>query len=475
MIRILFLIVVVALVSAGGMWLADRPGAVTLNWQGWRVDTSVAFLALAVAIVAVLAAVLYRAWLALRRAPRSFIQSRRVARRERGYRALTQGMVAVAAGDPAEALRQARRADMLLGDPPLTMLLSAQAAQLSGDEAAARDYFSAMLKRPETAFLGLRGLIIQAQKKGDRIEALALVKRAYELRPKTPWVVASMFDLQVKEGRWREALATLDEAIRREAMPVPEARGRRPAVLLGCSTEVEAAGDRAAAMVYARKAYSLAPDFVPATLRLVNLLTVQGKVRPAARIIHNSWARTPHPELARIYDAGVPDDDPMRRLCRYERLAGFNPTHRETHLMLAEAALPAKLWGTARKHLEEAARDWTTPRLCRLMAELEEGEKGDTTAARQWLLKASNAEPDPAWLCTDCRAVSEIWTPCCARCGALSTIEWLAPDSDRALVFRPVVGVLTAEPSGDANTALGAHALVIPSPPGSGSNGGARR
>ena len=34
------------------------------------------------------------------------------------------------------------------------MLLSAQAAQLRGDEGAAARYFNNMLDRPETAFLG---------------------------------------------------------------------------------------------------------------------------------------------------------------------------------------------------------------------------------------------------------------------------------------------------------------------------------
>ena len=45
--------------------------------------------------------------------------------------------------------------------------LAAQAAQLNGDELAARKYFTAMLDRPETRFLGLRGLLTQALKTGD--------------------------------------------------------------------------------------------------------------------------------------------------------------------------------------------------------------------------------------------------------------------------------------------------------------------
>ena len=70
--------------------------------------------------------------------------------------------------DLAGAQRQAKKADVLLNEPPLTMLLSAQAAQLDGDEQAAEGYFRAMLEREETRFLGLRGLITQAIKRGSR-------------------------------------------------------------------------------------------------------------------------------------------------------------------------------------------------------------------------------------------------------------------------------------------------------------------
>ncbi|MGE4281558.1 MAG: heme biosynthesis HemY N-terminal domain-containing protein, partial [Magnetospirillum sp.] len=36
----LFAVLVAALVAAA-VWFADRPGSVTIHWQGWRIDTSV--------------------------------------------------------------------------------------------------------------------------------------------------------------------------------------------------------------------------------------------------------------------------------------------------------------------------------------------------------------------------------------------------------------------------------------------------
>ena len=56
MIQALWFMVVLAVLVLAGVWLADNPGSVTVQWQGYRLDSSVALLLGAVAAVAVLAA-----------------------------------------------------------------------------------------------------------------------------------------------------------------------------------------------------------------------------------------------------------------------------------------------------------------------------------------------------------------------------------------------------------------------------------
>ena len=69
------------------------------------------------------------------------------------------------------------------------MLLSAKAAELHGDEKAAETFFRSMLEHPEAEFMGTRGLLDNAMRKGDTDDAKKLVERAYRLRPETPWVI----------------------------------------------------------------------------------------------------------------------------------------------------------------------------------------------------------------------------------------------------------------------------------------------
>ena len=422
------IIVALAVVVAAAIWFSDRPGNVSIEWQGWLIEMSVGRFVLATAIILAAALIVIGFLRVIRRAPGRIRESLRTSRRERGYRALTQGMVAVAAGDPDEANRQARRADVLLSEPPLTMLLSAQAAQLNGDEDAASRYFNAMLERPETAFLGVRGLLIQAQKNNDRRGTLEYAEKAYRLQPKTPWVLNTIFDLQVAEGRWRAALSTLEEAVKRRAVTADAARDRRAAVLLGCSSEAEAGGDVDEALKFARRANTLAPAFLPAVLRTAELLVSAGKTRPATRMIQDAWGRMPHPDLARLYgDMEKANGDSLKRVKRFERLLSFNTDHRESHIALAEAALAAELWGEARNHLEKAAGDDPQARVCRMMADLEDRAGDNPDAVRTWLLRASDAPPDAAWICADCGAAWGDWTPVCGNCQSLGTLDWEPP------------------------------------------------
>lgn len=424
MARTIFFFVKLAILVAAAVWVANNPGTVAFDWQGWHVETKIGVLLAAVLILMVLAALLYRFWGFIARGPRAMARSREEKRRLKGYRALTQGMVAVAAGDAEEAKRQARIAHGMLSAPPLTLLLAAQAAQLNGDETAAARYFTAMLKNPETAFLGMRGLLNQALTRGDRAEALRLASEAHAERPEAGWAAKALLDLELEEGRWEQARRSARAAAKLKAI-TPEAARRIEAVTLLAEAQAEREGVRAFGL--AKEAAKLLPDFVPAVAIEAKAAFRAGRLRDAEKLIEKAWARgLAHPNLAAIYANLKPDEAPVDRARRFEKLAATKPEAEESRLALAETALAAGLWGQARQALDAllAAGTVGSARLCRLMARLEEGERNDLVAARRWLLQATEAPGDPAWICSRCTAASAEWSARCPRCGGFDTQSW---------------------------------------------------
>ncbi len=439
--RTLRFVVGLIAVAALAAWMADHPGRVTLFWQEWRIDTSVALLALAVAAVAAATAVVYRFWLFLRRTPASLRRALKERRRRKGYLALTQGMVAVAAGDAKEARKQAGRADVLLGDPALTLLLSAQAAQLGGDERAAERFFLAMRDRPETAFLGLRGLLNQAVKKGDRDGALRLARQAHRLRPDSAWVETQLLTLETETGRWTDAQQTLRHAIKKSI--VERGRGRHLDGVLDYlrGVDAEARGDASAARDLIGRALKRAPDLVPATVALARLQAAAGKTRRAVATLERGWLAHPHPEIAVAYRMLRNPAHALAAVQTIQRLVRRNPEATESRFAVAQAALDAELWGEARKQLQPLLEGTPSARVCRLMARVEDAERQDRAASHDWLTRASLAPADPVWQCGECRMTAPGWSARCGHCGGFATLRWRTPASAALLAPAPPAAV----------------------------------
>ncbi len=447
MTRILRFILKLAILVAAAVWLADHPGTVEIVWQGRVIETSVGVLAAAIALLILLLWLAQRLWRGLRRAPRSFVEGRRESRRARGYRALTRGLVAVAAGDAAEARRWSRQADVLLAEPPLTLLLSAQAAQLNGDEAAARRHFEAMLERSETEFLGLRGLLNQALKDKDWVQALELARRARALRSDAAWPQRACFELEIQQRRWDDAQASLAQAVRVKAIESDRGRRLRAFLHIERSRALEAEGDLPGALEQAQKATQLEPDFVAAVVREAHVLHGMGREGQATRVIEKAWGRQPHRELAETYAALAPaGEDALARAKRVEKLVRQRPDEPEGLIVLARAELAAKLWGSARTHLLRAEQASPNRRVYQLLAELEQGERNDGLAARSWQAKAQIAPPEPLWCCEACGAEVPAWSALCPQCGAFDAIEWRLPGPVRAPAALPATGTATILP-----------------------------
>ncbi len=429
--RVVVFAVLAAAAVLAAYWLAQNPGHVSIEWLGYRLEPPIGFLVLATIVLSAAVILLYRIVRGILGTPGRIGRALSSGKRKRGFKALSQGMVAVAAGDAQEAARWARKADDLLEDPPLTLLLSAQAAQLNGDETAAEKYFNAMLEKPETRFLGLRGLLMQALRKGDDQGALGYVRRAHAMRPKTPWVVTNLFELSERTGDYDAAAAALKQAVKIKALDKPTGEHRGAVITLAKAERALAEGQKEAAFTLARQADKAAPDLLAAALLHARLAVGRGRHREAAKVIERSWPRTPSAELAALYRDTAPDAKPLEQVKRITKLAVLNAKHRESHLALAESALDAQLWGEARRHLSDLVKlegeDPPRAQVCRLMARLEEAERKDAVIARRWLERAAVAPPDPTWVCDSCGAVTARWSADCGACGNFDSLTWRVP------------------------------------------------
>ncbi len=423
---VLFLLGVIAL-ATGLAWLADRPGSLLVTWQGYEIETSVFR---AVVIFAALIGFALLVWTILSQiwsspaAVSPFLTRRR---QRRGLDALSSGMIAIGAGDRSMATRYALQARKSLPNEPLTHLLRAQAAQLSGDKTTARRIFEAMLASPDTEQLGLRGLFLEAGREGEREAQRQFAERALKLNPKLSWPVEALFDLQCKAGDWAGALQTLALAKRHHHLERPDS-DRRRAVLLTAQAQPLEEDDPDKALTLALEAHGLAPSLIPAAGIAGRLLAARGNTPRAAKVIQKTWAKSPHPELATAYAYARIGDSPRDRLDRVKQLFALNPHSIESSIAVALAAIEAHDYAEARRILQPFTETGLTRRVAALLARTEAEESGDKGRAREWLARAATAPRDAAWMADG--VVSDRWAAISPVTGALDAFEWRVPVED---------------------------------------------
>ncbi len=442
MIRVVAFLIGVLALGAGLAWLADRPGAVVLTWQGYEIRTSVMAMMLMLLAATAVLIILWTIYRWIVDGPRALGDYFRSRRRVRGYEALSRGMIAVGAGDTAYAGQQAKQARKLLAREPLVGLLMAQSAQLSGNLDGAKAAFTEMLADPDTALLGLHGLYVEARRAGDAASAARHADDAVSRAPGLAWAAEAALAARVAESDWEGALSRLETNFEHRLIDKPT-RNRHRAVLLTAKARGLEEREPETALAAAQEAHKLAPALVPAAVIAGRMLASDGKTGPASSALEKTWKLAAHPDIAAIY-AHVRSGDSVRdRLKRVKALAGKNQGNVEGAVALANAAIEALDWTAARGALEPLLAREPSQRVCLLMAEIEDGEHGDRGKVREWFARAIRAPRDPAWVADG--HVSDAWAPASPVTGALDAYEWRVPDEN---VAPPEAAVLDWRPAG---------------------------
>lgn len=424
MVRVLIYLAVFACLAFGAVWLADRPGEVSVLWQGYRIETSVAIAAVGVVALAFLVLLVWAILRFVFGLPSAFSLSSRARRRARGFEAVSRGMVAIGAGDPVAAGRYTGEARRFVPSEPLTLLLEAQTAQLTGDRGQAEAAFKAMLDKPETRVLGLRGLFVEAKRRGDMAAARAFADDAVRRSPSLAWANDALLDFHVQAGDWQAARTAVERRAALRLADKAEARRQR-AVLLAAEALQARDGEPEKALAAALEAVKLAPSLTPAAALAGRMLSERGDVRKSSKLLEAAWREAPHPDIAAAYLDARPGDSALDRLTRATTLTKLRPADPESVLALAGAAIQAREFQKARETLKPLLAGGASVRACLLMAELEEAEHGEAGRVREWLARATRAPRDAAWVADG--LVSDHWMPVSPLTGRLDAFVWTVP------------------------------------------------
>ena len=384
---VLILLLVAAAVALVGVAVVQHPGYVLFAYKGFRYESSLwAFLALVAVLVLLVWGV--RLVLSLIFVSGGVINpwSRRNARR-RVRLASEQGLLDLAEGRWARALRHLRRAAEADPQPLMFYLGAARAANRIGQYEESDQLLERALERQPQAELAIALAHAELQQeRGDLNGALDTLKAMHEHHPKHHQVLRQLVQLQRQRGDLAALVGLVPELRKNKALPESEiaqlelnAWSERlvHAGQAGLNEGENALNPLIQAWQHLSAAQRAEPRLVLAFAEQLRHLGAEPEAEEAVRIaLKRGYDR----ELVRFYGR-LRGADPARQLQTAEGFLKEQPGDPVLFLTLGRLSLQNSLWGKARDYFETGLSFGREPELCgelaRLLAHMGELERSN--------------------------------------------------------------------------------------------------
>ncbi len=266
--------------------------------------------------------------------------------------------------------------------------------------------FEQLMNQKETELAGIRGLFLEAKKRGDVKEADKLLSKAIKTYPNVSWVSKNLFEIQMLQNDWKNAEQTLETLKKEHLISKEEYCVQKAGVLFKTDKLKEAykidPSNPAIAIAYAKK-----------------------NPTKANTILIDAWKTTPCWEIYLAYKELYKNEPTGKQLKAVQKLVSKNPSFRISLIAVADTAIQAELWREAKENLEAYLKSYPlTKEVALMMATVSRDGWHHEPEAKEWEKKAVEAEDKFGWMCTSCNHETTAWDISCPQCNAIGSIKY---------------------------------------------------
>ncbi len=378
-----------------GSWLAQNAGIVKIVWFGYVVETSVAFciaILLCILLLTYLLAFPFR-WLD---SIRSLLTNRK---NEKAQILLGQILTNIFCHETQknEKLIKALEKTKKVSNGVI-LILKAQTVQTM-------QVFEQLTQCPVTTQIGWRGIIDIYLSKGEIIKACEQIEQLLDNDSKEPWLLKQAMSLFVKNGQWKRADDCLEKLFKQKQLSKDD-YSHKKAILLVQMNKGE-------------QAFEIYPQMPQAAL-----LAAAQKPKKAEDIYLKAWSQVPSWDIYRNYVKLFAKENALAQFKHVEKLCETNKNAKLNDIVLADAAINAKLWSEAKRLLNGYLAMYPlTMRVAGQMALIESEANHNFKEAQNWIEKATSAYPDSQYICTKCNHGTDGWAACCPVCNEFAGLN----------------------------------------------------
>ena len=406
-------------ISSLAMWVSNSEGKVVIEWFGWQVSTSPAFLIISIILIFFIIYIVLTTLTSLYNFPKRTLIKIKKIKRTNAVKALNEGIIASFYGNKKNVFKNLNIAKKSLNDSPLLILLELQSSIYKGDKNNTFTLLTKMLDIEVLKPVAIKGLITYSIKNKDLDLFNNVLYKSLDKKINFSWIQKDVFKFCIQNNIWKDLSKYLEKKI--------SISNQKNKEILSIAYFQTALGhyflqEISDAKYYLKKAMKL-NIFFPPFMELYCKLKIAKNKNELIKVLKKYWLANPNPNIEQCLENSFEENDAISKIRIISKiLAKHNHLHYK-YLILGKFKYKAKIWGSSKSDLQKSISFRPSKDAYYFLYKIEKKFKKNDGLTKKFKLLHDKIANDIYWKCNACGQSHNNWHPYCKVCNAFNSIQ----------------------------------------------------
>ncbi len=357
---------------------------------------------------------------------KQFITNKNFKRKEKGYNAFIEGMIALANKDFKKVtISNKKVSEYLSENPSLSLLLKSETLKIENKHDKLSEVYEDMIKNSVTENLGLRGMMEYYLQFQDYHHAYIYGEKLFNKNPFIEKIYETLVNLIAKTVNWQQLINITEEALRKNIID-KQTYNENKSIGLFEIAKIKKINDPEESIKLIQKAIKLRNNFPPYIELYIEILIQEKKYNTAKKFLKKIWNQNPYLDYKHLIKK-ISNSLETNYLDLVRYIIGSSIEKDYSKILLIEALIENNNWENARKEIIPLLDIRPKKIICLLMAKIEEGENNDIQKANAWKMRSNEGAENYLWICSITHKHQNTWSSV-SNSGHFNSLEWKQPN-----------------------------------------------
>ncbi len=444
--RFFKLILILLLIGIISTLISHTEGRTRIDWLGWGINLETSHFIMILIFIFFILIFIDRLWRFLIAFPKSALLRRDKRNREKVEKNLVKAFLLASHGEYKQAAKEALLISKNTQDKELGILIKqhSDAVEMenenlidyNGMNRISNKYLEILSKDKNTSYIGhLAVMRIEIAKNKDIDKVYKHANEAYNLEPNSEQVVKILFYTSIQLNKIKRALEISKNPIIKSLYSEKIFKDILSDLYYLDGLNKVSSSKKEAEKSFLKSVENFQGNIL-AVLNLVKCLKGIAAKNKSIKVLKKAFLISPNEDLLNSlmkkhnFKTSGERVSSAISLTKIQDIKTQNID--EVKIQVAKFCVKEKIWGEAKKILEEIGDKNLTNLAFELLAEIASSQN-KPQEVRDYLKKAASAKPGYSYYCRSCGNDNKKWFLNCKNCNEISTIKWMGQPNEANL------------------------------------------